>query len=129
MILGGVMIGAATIGSVLLRFQVSQVNDAVESSRALFAADAGVEAVSWCFFQKSQETGNCEVNEYQGEPNNGDTFCPEDNKPDISFEGPNVEIQTRCRWDKEEGIVTIRSQGLVASTTRILEATFYQTSQ
>lgn len=118
MILGGVMIGSATIGSYLLRLQINQVNEATESTNALFAADAGLEAVSWCFFHED------ECSATQRGP---DTFCPEDNSPTINFDDPSVSVQTRCRWDKDNGEVEVRAQGFKASTTRILETT-YQSS-
>lgn len=117
LILGGVMIAATTVGSFLLRFQINQVNDAVESTTALFAADAGIEAVSWCFFNED----DCSA--AQRGP---DTFCPEDNKPAVSFDDESIELQTRCRWDKNSGVITITSQGFKASTTRVLEATFIE---
>lgn len=115
MILGGVMIGAATIGSFLLRLQINQVNDAAESTQALFAADAGIEAVSWCFFHEDE----CDAGQ-----KGPDTFCPEDDSPLVNFENPDITLETVCNWDKDSNVVTISGQGYKGATTRILQTRY-----
>ena len=121
MILGGVMIGATAIGGFLLRSQIAQVNNAAESTKALFAADAGVEAVAWCFFEKAEETPACDA------PSKvADSFCPKDNKPAVTFDDEGITLETTCDWNKENGIITITARGHKAGTTRILELQIIQ---
>lgn len=43
MIIGGVLIGATAIAGVLMTYQIRQTNDVVNSTKAFFAADAGIE--------------------------------------------------------------------------------------
>lgn len=43
MVIGGVLIGASAIAGVLMTYQVRQTNDVVNSMKAFYAADAGVE--------------------------------------------------------------------------------------
>lgn len=42
-LLGGVILSATAIGGLLMVFQIRQGNDAVNSAKALFAADTGLE--------------------------------------------------------------------------------------
>ncbi len=43
MVIGGVLIGATAIAGLLLKYQLRQTNDVVNSTKAFFAADAGIE--------------------------------------------------------------------------------------
>ncbi|MEX1014372.1 MAG: hypothetical protein WDZ80_04395 [Candidatus Paceibacterota bacterium] len=121
LILGGIMIASTAIGSALLIFQIKQVNNAGDSAIALFAADSGIEAVTWCFFDKSEDKGNCTVPERVV-----DSFCPADNLPEVDFEDSSISLETNCVWDKVEGVVTITSRASKAGATRILQAQFIQ---
>ncbi len=50
-ILGGILLSAAGIAGLLTIYQIRAANDVVNSAKAIFAADAGIEAVSWCSFK------------------------------------------------------------------------------
>ena len=49
--LGGALLTSASIAGLLMVYQIRAGNDAVNSARAIFAADAGIEAASWCYFK------------------------------------------------------------------------------
>lgn len=49
--MGGILLSATAIAGLLLVYQIRQSNDSVSSAKAFFAADAGMEAVSWCWFK------------------------------------------------------------------------------
>lgn len=51
MILGGILLGAAGISGLLMIFQIRAANDAVNSAKAFFAADTGIEAGSYCILK------------------------------------------------------------------------------
>lgn len=114
LVLGAVMIGIASIGTTLLIFQIQQVNNSADSAGALFAADAGLEAVSWCFFNNEICPASLKV----------DSFCPVDNEPEVSLKDSSININTECVWDKENGEITITSLAFKNDTTRILQSKF-----
>lgn len=49
--LSAALLAATGIGGLLMIYQLRSANDAVNSAKALFAADAGIEAVSFCYFK------------------------------------------------------------------------------
>ncbi len=51
--LGGLMLSATAIAGLLMFYQLRQANDAAGSAMAVFAADAGLEAGSYCYFYGS----------------------------------------------------------------------------
>lgn len=53
--LGGILLSATGIAGLLMTYQIRAANDAVNSAKAFFAADAGIETASYCFFK----TPNC----------------------------------------------------------------------
>lgn len=53
MVLGGTILGAITIGGMILVFQLRQTGDLQNSARAVFAADAAIE---WGLYQKYHPT-------------------------------------------------------------------------
>ncbi len=54
--LSGILISAAGIAGLLMIYQIRGANDAVNSAKAIFAADAGIEAASFCYFKSCPET-------------------------------------------------------------------------
>ncbi len=115
MILGGVMLSASVIAGVLLWYQVRQVNDAVSSAKAIFAADAGIEFISWCIFKPG-----CEIpNPFESIPPHS---CPDNPLSTVSFDGDDACFEIESSSD--EGVLTIRSRGYSGKTVRILEAQF-----
>jgi hypothetical protein len=53
--LGGMMLGATTIAGLLLTYQIRQATDLAASSRAIYAADAGLELALYQFFRNPNE--------------------------------------------------------------------------
>lgn len=99
--LGLVMIGITAITGILLRNQLRQSRDAGGSIQAIFAADAGVELVSMCYFK-----GNCDPN----------------NPPSVSFEGTSVGFTATSTLEPD--LLTILSKGTAYGTIRIIETAF-----
>ncbi len=48
--MGGALLGAAAIAGLLMLYQIRQSNNVEDSTKALFAADAGVEWQTYCTF-------------------------------------------------------------------------------
>lgn len=103
MILGGVMLSASMIAGLLLRHQIRQVNDAVSSAKAVFAADTGIELVSWCWFTM---------------------LCNPQDPPSITFEDNSTYFTIESEMDSDTNTLTINAQGFSGKTLRILEAVF-----
>ncbi len=49
--IGGVLLGASAIVGTLLVYQIRQSNNAIDSAKAFFAADAGIEWQSYSYFK------------------------------------------------------------------------------
>lgn len=102
------MIGAAAIGGLLLIFQIRTVNDAVNSAKAIFAADTGIELVTWCAFK------GCDV--VSGE--DYDAKKP----PPLVFEDSSVYFKTS--YETGPSTQTIGSRGFSGNAVRILKSVF-----
>ena len=104
------MIGAAAIGGLLLIFQIRMVNDAVNSAKAIFAADTGIELVALCEFK------GCDP-----DPLNDPQYDAE-NPPPINFEDSSVSFDT----DREgsSSTISITSRGRSGNAIRILNSIF-----
>ena len=105
--LGGILLSAAGIAGILTVYQIRAGNDVVNSAKAIFAADAGIEVVSWCFFK------GCPPNEPQ-------------NPPTIPFDDASVSFEVNSSIDPVSFELSIVSKGLAANgkVIRILEAIF-----
>jgi len=105
--LGGILLSTAAVAGILLVYQIRNTNDSVNSAKAIFAADAGIEAASYCYF--SLAGGGCD---------------PEGTAESISFGDPSVSIDLEI--GESPDLVTITSKGLAASgkVIRTLEAFF-----
>ncbi len=53
--LGGTILGAATVASLLVVYQIRQSTDSANSAKAVFAADSGIE---WALYNSFKNTGN-----------------------------------------------------------------------
>jgi hypothetical protein len=104
-ILGGILLSAAAIAGLLMVYQIRASNDAVNSAKAIFAADAGIEVVSWCFFK------GCPPYDAQ-------------NPPPIDFDDGGVSFEVDSTITATD--ITIVSKGLAAGgkVIRILETVF-----
>ncbi len=58
--LGGMLLGSAGIAGLLMSYQIRSANDAVNSAKAFFAADAGVEASGYCLNKLATPTTPCD---------------------------------------------------------------------
>ncbi|MCP6720210.1 MAG: hypothetical protein KJI72_02735 [Patescibacteria group bacterium] len=105
--LGGILLSAAAIAGLLTIYQIRAANDVVNSAKAIFAADTGIEVVSWCFFK------GCSPNEAQ-------------NPPAIPFDDASVSFEVNSSIDPVNFELNIVSRGLAANgkAIRILEAIF-----
>ena len=102
------MIGAAAIGGLLLIFQIRTVNDAVNSAKAIFAADTGIELVTWCAFK------GCDAvlgEDYDAEK-----------PPPIVFEDSSVSFDTD--HETSGSAISITSRGRSGNAIRTLNSVF-----
>lgn len=104
------MIGAAAIGSLLLIFQIRTVNDAVNSSKAIFAADTGIELITLCEFK------GCDP-----DPLNSPQYDA-DNPPPINFEDSSVSFN--ARRETSGSTISITSRGKSGNAIRTLNSVF-----
>ena len=104
--LSGAFLVAASIAGLLMVYQIRAGNDAVNSAKAIFAADAGIEAVIFCYFK------GCDPYTYE--------------TINITFDGEVNEVYAISNSNLTPDILSIRVQGFAASgkVVRILEAEF-----
>jgi len=100
--MGGALLGAAAIAGVLMLFQVRQANNAADSARALFAADAGLEWRTYCVLKDPNYPG-----------------CSSDFFPIAS----GASAQTNVEYVSST-IIRIVSDGGAGESVRTLESTF-----
>ena len=119
MILAGVMLSASLIAGLLVRHQIRQVNDAVSSAKAIFAADTGIEFISWCIFEGCSEI-----------PDPFTSIPPHDCAPggDPSLITVSFDDTSTCfelvPADVTSNTLTLNARGFSGRTLRILEAVF-----
>lgn len=63
LVLGATLFGAITIGGLVLVYQLRQTSDLEDSTRAVFAADAGIE---WGLYQKFQSASSLAMIQNEG---------------------------------------------------------------
>lgn len=105
MILGGVMIGVTAIAGLLFVFQRQQVTDAVDSARALAAADSGQEHINFLIWN---EDIDCEDGAEVDDP--------------LNFDAPDTSYEAWCELDPDA--LRIFSEGYSRDITRFLDAIF-----
>ena len=105
-LMGGILLTAGAFAGLLLIYQVRQANDSVNSAKALFAADAGIEAGSYQY-TKLGEFGDV-------------TVPPLTNGASAS--GTVV-------YDQTTQIIAVRAQGISEKAVRALEAVFDEGNQ
>lgn len=101
--MGGALLGAAAIAGVLMLYQIRQANNAADSAKALFAADAGLEWNTYCVF-------------VAGTDENGDCLVP---RP--AFDNG---ASFTASIDVGANSIHIASDGLAGDSVRSLESTF-----
>lgn len=118
-LLGGMLLGASAVTGTLLAYQIRQANDALKSAKALFAADAGMEAASFCVLKNFR--------------------CPSDKGSDPGYsenrypmqydfleyrEGNGPEFTIVKSVNEADGVINIVSKGTFSSAVRAFEAFF-----
>ncbi len=108
MMLGGILLSGAAIAGLLMLYQIKASNDVVASGKAVFAADTGIEAASWCAFRS-----------------NG--FCSADSLQNIDFiTFDDSTVSSTVDYNTVGSEINITARGLAAngSIVRILETIF-----
>ena len=108
--LGGILLASAGIAGLITFYQIRSANEAVGSAKALFAADAGIEAASFCYFR-----GGCDP-EIEG------------SSPALEFNDPQVSANSTSLLTPESLTITTRGFAARGRIIRILEATFTASS-
>lgn len=112
MVLGGIMISATVIAGLLTRFQISQVNDAVSSARALFVGDSAVEFAAWQFFK-------------QGDPVDPDCNIVPSDCSGIEFDDITARCNLFCNYTPPpDETLNITAEGFAGRTSRVIETNF-----
>lgn len=103
--LGGLLLSAGAIAGLLTVYQIRSSNDAVNSAKAVFAADSGIEAMSWCIFKDCSPYSTADL-------------------PPVGFEDSGVSFEANA--DISTSSISIVSEGLASngSVVRILENAF-----
>ncbi len=122
---GGVVLTASVIAGMLMFYQLREVNDAVESGMAVFAADSGIENSLYCYFKEQGYEGidyvsKCSVS---GGLPNGASY-----ETEFSCVGQNGFTEEAClEADKENPKVygiRIKSVGKKEKVERIVDTLF-----
>lgn len=103
--LSGTILGATTIAGLLMLYQIRQSTDASNSTKAIYAADAGIEWELYRFFQESDYPKPVFSNQSDFEITCDSTLTTDAN---------GVKTET----------VVIRSTGKAANNSRAFETTF-----
>lgn len=107
LVLGGSILGATTIAGLLLSYQIRQATDLVNSGKAIYAADAGLEWGKLLYFNSSTAMS-------RGQPsmNNGTNFTVTCFMRDQ---------RTAVNCTDEASVSVIRSVGRASNVGRLLE--------
>jgi len=108
MAISGTILGATTIAGLLMLYQVRQSTDIINSTKAIFAADSGLEWRLYKFFKSdNQACMNC--------PDGGS--CPQPNLQN------NATFSTTCDLQIINGTstVSIKSSGTFGNNSRAFE--------
>lgn len=115
-LIGGILLSASAVAGLLVVYQIRQSNDMVNSAKAFFAADTGIEAVSMCYFKGCDDPATPVVE---------DATMP-----------PQILFSNGARWETTSTIIAatpttsstlnIIAKGFSGNTIRILETQFEQ---
>ena len=108
-VLGGILLSATSIAGLLMVYQIRSVNDAVSSAKAVFAADAGIELSSWCFFKGCDDPSTPAVVEDATNP------------PPVNFDDPLVSLEINVVPTAGQVSIIARGYSAGGRTIRILE--------
>lgn len=120
LMLGGLLLSATAIAGFLTRYQIRQISDVENSAKAFFAADAGQEWVTYCFWKNPSYFNDAQ--------NIADHPCkPEGDPADqfkLTFETAGVAASSSAIVTS--GVASIVSQGTSGRAIRLLEILFTQ---
>lgn len=101
--IGGLILSGSVIAGLLMVYQIRQANDIIGSTEAIFAADAGIEVESYCYFK----TMGCSDDERELEFSNG------------------ASVNSSVRATDDGLTLFITGQGISGRSTRALEVTYF----
>ena len=107
--LSGTLLGATAIAGLLMLYQIRQASDIVNSTKAIFAADAGIETQLFQIF-KGEPPGECR------------DIPPADSPPEPLFNG--ATFRTTCKLDGSD--LVIQSVGTSGNVSRAFEVVLGQ---
>ncbi len=116
--LSGTILGATTIAGLLMLYQIRQSTDAVNSAKAVFAADAGMEWGLYKFFKADGLT--CQACPAGGACDMKPVMTNISNPPN-----PDDRVKMTCTQNADNSI-TIRSSGNALNTYRAFEVALKQ---
>lgn len=108
--LSGILLGATTIAGLLMAYQIRQAADITNSTKAIMAADAGIE---WELYKISQKQKDYQLNFSNGAK--VETSCKRADNLDCKYDGS----------DLESGL-TIKSTGNSLRIYRAFELTLFE---
>lgn len=104
--IGGTLLAATTVAGLLVVYQVRQSSDAVNSAKAIFAADAGIDWALYRLFKPDLEAGSGPVFSNSASVTDSSTSCvPEGDCANVEH-------------------ATIKATGRSAGVVRALELSF-----
>ncbi|MGC9046748.1 MAG: hypothetical protein ACP5IC_01365 [Minisyncoccia bacterium] len=116
-IISSVFAVATALGSLLMVYEIQQVKYADFSTRAIFAADSGIDSVMYCYFYSSPST-------VQADKNNKDKqFCSTSNS---LADGASYNAYFVYRFDNNDTLLgfTVYSTGVSNDIVRSLQFKF-----
>ena len=110
LVLSGTILGATAIAGLLMLYQVRQSSDAVSSTKAIYAADSGIEWQLYKFYKApapdSQKCKTCSESNFA---------CPQ-----TQFQN-NASFETVCIAQSVGGNLTVKSTGFSGNIARAFE--------
>ncbi len=128
LMLGGLLLSATGIAGILVTYQIREANDAENSARAFFAADAGLDWETYCFFsaQKVASTIGLDLTNTSAV----NAWCAANGVPpaptfsDVDPPPGNIKVYTVSTIVSASPSIQLNSEGYSKSAVRALEATF-----
>jgi len=112
-LLGGMLLAASAVAGLLTIFQIRQSNNAVRSTQAIFAADAGLEWATYlCYGQGVCDPdfeGDLDKNLFEAEP---------------IFSNPSASVEVYQYARDAKGKVKFSAEGTFGNSIRLLDVTF-----
>ncbi|MGC9603210.1 MAG: hypothetical protein ABSF47_01955 [Minisyncoccia bacterium] len=113
--MGGMMLSATAVAGLLMFYQLRQANESSASGMAVFAADAGLEAGSYCYFKEdflSNQTPQLNI-----------PYCRDSSSAFLNGASYQSSLTFTFNGDKVSGFVQ-NSYGFSGKTERALQNVF-----